>query len=277
MIKRIVNICIIIMTTFNVMMSQKNKETMVLIETSKGNIKIKLYNETFKHRENFIKLVNEKYYDGVLFHRVIKNFMVQTGDPNSKNAPEGKMLGNGGPGYTIPAEFNKAFIHKKGALAAARTGDNINPAKASSGSQFYIVQGKKATDEELNNIEQNINSSKEVDRIREFIMRPENKQYKDLIIKYQNEHNTAKLEELQLEITKIVEQKLKNEPLFKYSIQQRDIYKKIGGTPFLDMNYTVFGEVVEGLDVVDKIAEVRTTQGDRPAEDVKIILMKVLK
>ncbi len=274
--KYIINIALLIITTSGLVLSQKNNETMVLIETTKGNIKIKLYNETPKHRDNFIKLVKEKYYDGILFHRVIKNFMIQTGDPNSKNAPAGKMLGNGGPGYTIPAEFNPALIHKKGALAAARTGDNINPAKASSGSQFYIVQGKKATDDELNKIEANINNSQEVDKIKNFILRPENRKIKDEVMKYQNEHNTAKLDSIQRKITEIVEQNLKNTPPFKYSQQERNIYKTIGGTPFLDMNYTVFGEVIEGLDIVDKIAGVKTSQGDRPEEDVKIISMKII-
>ena len=180
--------------------NKKQKETMVLLETSLGDIKIKLYNETPLHRDNFIKLVNEKFYDGVLFHRVIKNFMIQTGDPNSKEALAGtqseagasKPLGAGGPGYTIPAEILPDFKHKKGAVAAARMGDQVNPKKESSGSQFYIV------------------------------------------------HND-------------------------------------NGTPHLDGGYTVFGEVLEGLEVVDKIATVQTAPGDRPVEDVKIISAKIVK
>lgn len=186
---------------------------MVQITTDYGTIKIKLYDETPKHRDNFIKLAKEGFYNGTLFHRVIQGFMIQGGDPNSKNAPAGQPLGMGDVGYTVPAEFNPALIHKKGALCAART---ENPTKASSGCQFYIVQGKTYTDAELDQMEMRAG--------------------------------------------------------IKYTPAQRDIYKKSGGTPFLDMNYTVYGEVTEGLDVVDKIAAVQTNRqaGDRPAQDVKM-------
>jgi len=257
--------------------AQKNKETMVLLETIQGNIKIKLYNETPKHRDNFIKLVTEKYYDGLLFHRVIKDFMIQTGDPNSKNAPKGKALGSGGPGYTIPAEFNPAFIHKKGALAAARTGDNINPLKASSGSQFYIVGGRKISDDELNQIEDKISSSQKIQLMKDYLSKPENKSIKDEYIKYQNENMVIKMDSIRKIIDKTISEKYKNNLIFKYTPQQREIYRTIGGTPFLDMNYTVFGEVIEGLDIVDKIASVKVDTGNRPEEDVKIISVKILK
>jgi len=257
--------------------AQKNKETMVLLETTQGNIKIKLYNETPKHRDNFIKLVTEKYYDGLLFHRVIKDFMIQTGDPNSKNAPKGKALGSGGPGYTIPAEFNPAFIHKKGALAAARTGDNINPLKASSGSQFYIVGGRKISDDELNQIEDKISSSQKIQLMKDYLSKPENKSIKDEYIKYQNENMVIKMDSIRKIIDKTISEKYKNNLIFKYTPQQREIYRTIGGTPFLDMNYTVFGEVIEGLDIVDKIASVKVDTGNRPEEDVKIISVKILK
>ena len=182
------------------------KATMVLISTPFGDMKIKLYDETPLHRDNFIKLAKEGYFDGLLFHRVISGFMIQGGDPNSRNAQPGQPLGSGGPGYTVPAEFNTALIHKKGALSAARLGDQMNPQKASSGSQFYIVQGKPASDYDFR---------------------------------------------------------------IQYTEEQKAIYKSVGGTPFLDQNYTVFGEVVEGLDVIDKIAAVKTAPGDRPLEDVK--------
>lgn len=179
--------------------SPKNqKETVVLISTSKGDIKIKLYNETPLHRDNFIKLVNDSYFDGILFHRVIKGFMIQTGDPDSKTAKSGQMLGNGGPNYTIPAEIVSKYFHKKGALAAARTGDSMNPKRESSGSQFYIVQGKKFTDDELN----------------------------------------------------MYESRLK----VKFSKEQRDAYITVGGAPHLDGSYTIFGEVVSGLNVIDAIS-----------------------
>jgi cyclophilin family peptidyl-prolyl cis-trans isomerase len=170
----------------------KTTETIVLLKTTMGDMKIKLYNETPLHRDNFIKLVNEKYYDGLLFHRVINNFMIQGGDPDSRNAPAEKRLGMGGPGYTIPAEILPKFSHKKGAVAAARMGDEVNPKKESSGSQFYIV------------------------------------------------HNN-------------------------------------NGTPHLDGDYTVFGEVIEGMKVIDKIATAKTGVADRPVEDIKIISASIVK
>ena len=200
---------------------KKEKETLVLISTTYGNMKIKLYNETPQHRDNFIKLVNESYYNGTLFHRVINGFMIQGGDPDSKNAKPGQMLGNGGPEYTIPAEFDTMLYHKKGALAAARMGDQVNPKKESSGSQFYIVQGKIYKNEEL-----------------------------DMLEKRMKIH---------------------------FSAEQRKVYTTVGGTPMLDQNYTVFGEVVEGMDVIDKIAVVKTAQGDRPIEDIKMKITIVKK
>ncbi len=196
------------------------KESLVDITTDYGVMRVKLYDETPKHRDNFLKLVKEGYYDGLLFHRVINGFMVQGGDPQSKNAAPGTMLGNGGPGYTIPAEFNPARFHKKGALAAARMGDQVNPNKESSGSQFYIVQGKPASEQELTMTQQRINIT--------------------------------------------------------YTPEQRQVYTTAGGTPFLDMGYTVFGEVVSGLEVIDKIAAVQTQPGDRPVQDVKMT-MKIVE
>lgn len=195
--------------TKNTLTSGKTK---IKITTDKGVIVIRLYDATPLHRDNFIKLVKENFYDSLLFHRVINQFMIQGGDPTSKNAQPGQFLGNGGSDMErIPAEFNKNLIHKKGVLAAARDG---NPQKASSACQFYIVQGKKSTDQELNAIEQNRG--------------------------------------------------------IPYTTEQRNIYKTIGGTPFLDMNYTVFGEVERGLEVVDKIAVVATDQNNRPINDIKM-------
>lgn len=188
----------------------------VSIETPYGVMIAKLYDQTPLHRDNFFKHAEEGYYNDLLFHRVISGFMIQGGDPNSKGAAPGKMLGSGGPGYTVPAEFNNQYIHKKGALAAARTGDQVNPKKESSGSQFYIVQGAIQTDQNLNMVE--------------------------------------------------------DRKGFKYSDAQRNIYKTMGGTPFLDMEYTVFGEIIEGLEIIDKIAAVKTERGDRPTEDVKMVI-----
>lgn len=205
---------------------KKDRKRDVLMQTSMGDIVIRLSDSTPLHRDNFLKLVKVGYYDSVLFHRVIKDFMIQAGDPNSKNAAAGQPLGNGGPGYTIPAEFRKTLFHKKGVIAAARMGDNVNPQKASSGSQFYIVQGKTFTDGGLDTLEmQRLNGR-------------------------------------------------------KIPAEQREAYKTIGGTPHLDQGYTVFGEVIKGLDVIDKIAEVQTSKAqdrDRPLQDVRIIKVKLVK
>jgi len=192
------------------------KQKMVAIETSYGTMKVKLFDETPKHRDNFIKLAKEGFFDDLLFHRIIPGFMIQGGDPKSKGAPAGQPLGQGGPGYTIPAEFVDKYVHTKGMLSAARQGDQVNPKKESSGSQFYIVQGKIENDQMLDAMEKR--------------------------------------------------------KAFKYTDEQRQAYKTVGGTPFLDKDYTVFGQVVEGLDVLDKIAAVKTEKraGDRPVEDVKM-------
>lgn len=203
------------------------KTSLILISTSFGDIKISLYNETPKHRDNFIKLVKEGTLDGTLFHRVIKDFMIQGGDPDSKNAVAGTTLGEGGLGYTIPAEFVPSLIHKKGVLAAAREGDAVNPEKASSSCQFYLVQGRKFTREEI-----------------------------DKMLKGKNARRDAKI---------------------TYTDEQYKTYETIGGTPHLDMDYTVFGEVIEGLDVIDKIAEVKKDKRDRPLEDIKMTLKIVKK
>jgi peptidyl-prolyl cis-trans isomerase B (cyclophilin B) len=191
-----------------------------------GDIFVRLSDSTPLHRDNFLKLVKKGFYDSVLFHRVINNFMIQAGDPSSKIAPSGKPLGGGGPGYTIPAEFRTTLFHKKGALAAARQGDAVNPEKASSGSQFYIAQGKKYTDWGLDS----------------------------------------------LEILRLKERKIPSE--------HREVYKTIGGTPHLDQNYTVFGEVVNGIEIIDKIAAVPTSKRadrDRPLDNVTIIKAKLVR
>jgi cyclophilin family peptidyl-prolyl cis-trans isomerase len=209
-----------------VKVSKKDKKKDVSIMTSEGEITVRLSDSTPLHRDNFIKLVKSHYYDGVLFHRVINHFMIQSGDPDSKNAPAGKPLGEGGPAYTIPAEFRPTLFHKKGVIAAAREGDDVNPQKASSGSQFYIVQGKTFSDAGLDSVER-------------FRMKGR-----------------------------------------KINADQREVYKTIGGTPHLDQNYTVFGEVVKGLDVVDKIAATPTSKGadrDRPLTDIRIIKAKLVR
>ncbi len=195
-------------------------ECLVVVETDMGDMIIRLHDETPAHRDNFLKLAEEGYYDGLLFHRVIPNFMIQGGDPRSKGASSGEALGRGGPGYTVPAEIRSQYVHTKGALAAARTSDASNPERASSGSQFYIVDGKEVT---------------------------------------------AKNLEL-----------LQDSRGISYSEEQMERYLELGGTPHLDGQYTVYGQVIEGLDVIDKIAQVKTNRRDRPEEDVamKVTVIK---
>jgi peptidyl-prolyl cis-trans isomerase B (cyclophilin B) len=204
-------LAIVFIFNFTSMSQPKTDKKVVkfVIHTDYGDMTGFLYNETPQHRDNFVKLSKSGFYDGTMFHRVISGFMIQGGDPDSKNAKPGQQLGMGGPGYTVPAEFNKTFIHKKGALAAARTGDQGNPTKASSGSQFYIVQGKKVPASQLGAI---------------------------------------------------------------YTPEQKKVYETIGGVPFLDTQYTVYGEITEGLDVIDKIAAVQKDGNDRPVKDVKMTI-----
>lgn len=241
----------------------------VLIETDSGNITIELYNETPLHRDNFMKLAREGFYDGTTFHRVIDAFMIQGGDPNSKN--EGATnLGGGGPGYTIPAEIHPHLYHKKGALCAARQGDNVNPDRASSGSQFYIVQGRKFNDSLLNEFEARINVSIQQQLIRAFYLAPENKEYLERLTAAQKERNMQALQQISDEVEPIIEASFP-EKEFHYTPEQRKTYSTLGGTPHLDMQYTVFGEVIAGLEVVDKIASV-PKNGEKP---VKPMRMKV--
>ena len=197
----------------------------VLIETSLGELILELSDSTPGHRDNFVKLVDEGFYDGLLFHRVIKGFMVQGGDPGSRGAKPGKRLGSGGPGYTLDSEIRSDHLHTKGALSAARQGDNVNPNKKSSGSQFYLVQGKPQGTSQMRKTQRRIQS--------------------------------------------------KN-PEFEYTEEQLEQYAALGGTPFLDMDYTVFGYVVAGMDIIDSIAAVKTARGDRPVEDV-IMNMRVIR
>ena len=216
--KFLTSILCLLMLSSSAIVAQTEKK--VLIKTNYGNMTVKLYNETPIHRDNFLKLVKEKYYNGILFHRVINQFMIQAGDPGSRNALPDAQLGSGGPGYTLPAEITPKYFHKFGAFSAARIGDNVNPQRRSSGSQFYIVQGKTYTLQELTAFESRLNT--------------------------------------------------------KWTDEQINAYTTIGGTPHLDAQYTVFGELIDGADVLKKIAESKTITGDRPAEDIKIIEMIIL-
>lgn len=210
----------------DVKLKKKDRKRDVELVTTKGTIILRLSDSTPLHRDNFLRLVKAHYYDSLLFHRVIKNFMIQAGDPDSKRAIAGQPLGDGDLGYTIPAEFRTTLFHKRGALAAAREGDDVNPEKRSSAAQFYIVQGRKFTDAGLDSVE--------TYRLKGHQIPPE----------------------------------------------QRAIYKTIGGSPHLDQNYTVFGQVVKGLDIVDSIAAVPTSKGndrDRPLTDVRILKARLIK
>ncbi|HVE61412.1 MAG TPA: peptidylprolyl isomerase [Chitinophagaceae bacterium] len=222
--------CVLLLADFSfaqqdVKLKKKDRKRDVELLTTHGTIVLRLSDSTPLHRDNFLRLVKSNYYDSLLFHRVIQKFMIQSGDPDSKQAEAGKALGNGGLGYTVPAEFRKSLFHRKGVLAAARQGDNVNPQKASSSTQFYIVQGRMFTDKEMDSVE--------IRRLQGYKLLPEH----------------------------------------------REVYKTIGGTPQLDQNYTVFGEVVRGLEVVDSIAAESTSRvpPDRPVKDVRIIKARLIK
>ena len=204
----------------------------VTLKTTSGEITLRLYNETPLHRDNFVKLAKSGFFNGIIFHRVIDNFMIQSGDPDSKAREKGKLYGDGGPGYDLPAEIVPGIYHKKGVLAAAREGDNVNPDRKSSGSQFYIVKGKVFNDETLKTVEERINSRNAANNIKKIHTIPD---------------------------------------------EWREIYKTVGGTPHLDTQYTVFGELISGSDVVEKISATKTDKNDRPLEDIVILSAKVKK
>ena len=232
----------------------------VKIETTLGDIIVRLYDETPIHRDNFVKLVKEGYYDGTLFHRVIKDFMIQGGDPDSKGAPAGKMLGVGGPDYTLEAEIKDDLYHKRGALAAARQGDEVNPERRSSGSQFYIVWGQVYKENQLNQLGKQIRMQKVQDAFNDLA-----KARREEIMQMRRERNRAGLQELQDQLIAEAENKVGKQGL---TDEQMKLYSTVGGTPHLDGQYTVFGEVEEGLNVVEQIQNTATGRADRPTNDI---------
>lgn len=243
----------------------QEKDYVVTIKTEYGDMVAILYNETPQHKANFIKLVNEHFYDSLLFHRVIEGFMIQGGDPDSKNAPAGKMLGQGGPGYTVPAEFNPKLFHEKGALSAARMGDNMNPTKASSGSQFYIVQGAP-----VNTMQLKIDPAKFNEMMGVFFNNPANSTYRDSLMSFAQKQDREGYEKYLMEIKAIAETQTGMKTDRAIDPAKEKAYSTVGGTPQLDDQYTVFGKVIKGLEVIDKIAKVEKDRSDRPVKDVRM-------
>lgn len=248
-----------------------NSDVMVDVNTSLGQIRLLLYGDTPAHLKNFVKLVNEGYYDGVLFHRVINDFMIQTGDPDSRDAQPGQHLGAGGPDYKIDAEilYPKHF-HKRGALAAARQADAVNPDRQSSGSQFYIVTGRTYTREQLQQFEKQMIMAR-----KQEIFNTLAKEHRDTIISLRRNRDQAGLQAIQERLAEQTERKAESMPI-GFTPEQIEAYTTVGGTPHLDGSYTVFGEVISGMDIVDKIQKVETDAADRPKEDIRVISMKVV-
>lgn len=266
--KKFAILVLILWVGFGISCSQANKaskETLVLIKTDMGNITVKLYDETPEHKKNFLKLVDDGFYNGLLFHRVMSNFMIQGGDPNSKDAAPEVRLGAGNPGYTIPAEFVPKYFHKKGALAAARTGGPSNPEKRSSGSQFYIVQGEVFTPGKLDTMEMMMNS-----KAKNQFLQDQFKASSEKINEFRKNNDEAGFNIFVAELRAKADSLWATHDKISFTPEQREAYTTIGGYPPLDGEYTIFGEVVEGLDVVDKIAAVETDEYNRPKTDVKM-------
>lgn len=248
-------------------------ETEVLFKTNVGDFRVKLYNETPEHKNNFIKLVQENMYDSLLFHRVIRNFMVQGGDPESKNAPKGERLGAGDLGYTLPAEFIfPKYYHKRGALSAARQADQVNPDRRSSASQFYVVTGKKYSESELHDMARQLNQQERQNLFNNLCT-----ERRDEIIRMQRENDEAGLTRLEKELNQQLDSIVSKTGPFKFTPEQISTYTTIGGAPFLDNQYTVFGEVVEGMETIEKIEKARTDRNDRPVDDIIILSTSIVE
>lgn len=259
--KKIVFIFLCILVLFA---CKKEERTIIRIETSLGDIRLKLYDETVIHRDNLLKLIREGYYNGILFHRVIKDFMIQAGDPESRGARPSILLGDKDVGYTLKAEILPQYFHKRGALAAAREGDNVNPDRNSSGSHFYIVQGKKYTPQELDEAVESINNKRYAALFNRLKSAREGE-----ITRLQMTEDYERLMRVNRELsdeTRIQFEQVK----LRLSDEQRMAYTTVGGTPHLDGEYTVFGEVIEGMEIVDKVAEQKTDNNFRPETDIVI-------
>lgn len=256
-------------------MTQQKPDTAsakVLVETTMGNFTVLLYGDTPKHRDNFLKLAEEGYYDSTLFHRVIKEFMIQAGDPDSKTAKPGQHLGAGGPDYKIDAEIvYPRHFHKRGALAAARQGDQVNPMKQSSGSQFYIVTGQKLDSAQVRAMEQRMQQTRMQEVFNKLAMA-----HRDEIIAMQRSGDRAGLQALQDTLIAQSDAEVAAHPAPGMTAEMKEAYTTVGGAPHLDGAYTVFGEVIDGMDTVDKIEKAQTDSSDRPKTDIRILKMKVL-
>lgn len=243
----------------------QDHDYVVTIKTQHGDMIAILYDETPKHKENFIKLAKEHYYDSLLFHRIIQGFMIQGGDPNSKNAAPGQPLGSGGPGYTVDAEINPKFFHEKGALSAARLGDQMNPKKASSGSQFYIVQGTVVSEMEMSFDPQKFNTAMQT-----FFQNPVNKLVYDTLAKIYQSGDMKAYQQFLLDLKPRVEQETGINTSRPVDPAKLKAYTTVGGAQHLDGEYTVFGKVIKGLEVIDKIAAQPKDRSDRPTDDIRM-------
>ncbi len=255
------SICILLMAS-----CATEKDYLVTFQTRYGNMKAILYDATPQHKENFIKLAQSGAYDSTTFHRVIRDFMIQTGDVNAKTPDETPI------DYTIPAEFNDTLIHEKGALAAARQADQVNPKKESSGSQFYIIQGRIFSEEELSAMMLNRSMQLQQEQFRRLLGMPAYANLRQEVIALQQQGNYAAIQEKIEDATPLIEKEFGPQPNYTLTEQQRQIYTTVGGAPHLDRDYTVFGQVVEGLPVIDSIANVATGAADRPLEDVHLVV-----
>lgn len=244
----------------------------IKIRTKFGEMIAVLYDETPKHKANFIKLAREHYYDSLLFHRIIAGFMIQGGDPESKHAAPGQRLGTGGPGYTVEAEINPKFIHEKGAFSAARLADQMNPKKASSGSQFYIVQGRRFSDAEINQGEMRIQYQQKSQYLREILQMPEYENLRVQVMQRQQQGDAAWLNSFFEKSDTLIQQVRGQYEPFKYTEEQKARYREVGGAAHLDGDYTVFGKVIRGLEVIDMIASQPKDATDRPLEDIRMTI-----